>query len=160
MKMAWRDLFTYSFISLPPHPPVLVKLHCGQSLIPWNWEGQTQLSQIHTKTHTAKNRLSSQHQWHFFLLLVFNRSFSLVIHKSSKCPFQAAHKHPHRSPKMPLCGKSCWWSWAHSDSAPYSHKWWISKWMSTLQSARQGQFWASGLRCPSELARCWSRGVM
>lgn len=31
---------------------------------------------------------------------LFHKSFSLVIHKSAKCPFQAVHKHRHRSSKM------------------------------------------------------------
>lgn len=67
MKMAGRDLFTYSFISPPPQPPPAPdKLHCGRSLISWvGWDGHTPLKykQKTKKTpHAAKNTLSNQHQ--------------------------------------------------------------------------------------------------
>lgn len=141
MKIAWRDLFTYSSISPPPPPPPLVpvKLHCGRSLIPWDKDGRTHPFQIQTKTQLPKNSLFNQHQWLFSLLHLFHRSFSLVIHKSAKCPFQAAHKHPHRSSKMPPHSeaRAADGSEPTAVQLPTVRKWWMSEWMCILQSARQ-----------------------
>lgn len=78
MKIAWHDLFTYSFISLPSHP---VKLHHGQLLISWRNTPQ------YRHKHTAKSICSSQHQWLFVFLSVYNRSSNPAIHLSTNCPF-------------------------------------------------------------------------
>ena len=160
MKMAWRDLFTYSFISPPPFHLLLSLSNCTVEG-PWyrgiGRDGHTPLK--YTQKHTAKNSLSNQHQWLFFLLPVFHRSFSLVIHKSAKCPFQAAHKHPHRSLKMPPHSeaRAVVGSEPTAVQLPTVRKWWMSGWMCTLVcQARPMDF---GLRCPSELPRLWSRGV-
>lgn len=135
---------SYLFIYIPPTPHVPVKLHCGRSLILWDWYGWTHPS----NTHTVKNTLSNQHEWLFFYFPVFHRSFSLVIHKSAKCPFQAAHKHLidlqkcHHTEARVVDGSE-----PTAVQLPTVSKWWMSKWMCTLQSARQSQ-WILGWGVP------------
>lgn len=94
-----------TFLFIHSYPPFhillsLVILYCRRSQTSWEWEGWTHSSKIHTK--------NTHYQTHSFQSTstpppppIFHRSFSIDIHKSAKCPFQVAHKHPHRSPKMP-----------------------------------------------------------
>lgn len=133
----------YLFIYIPPFPPLLSLSNCTVEG-PWyrgiGRFGYTPLK--YTQKHTAKNTHSNQHQQLLFHRPVFHRSFSLVIHKSAKCPFQAAHKHPHRSPKMPphTEAKAVDGSEPTAVQLPTVRKWWMSELMCTLQSARQGRW--------------------
>lgn len=91
MKMAWRDLFIYSFIE-PPPPPYQNVL---QERRGWTYPSEN------THCQTLSFQSTSMIASFPCALPVFHRSFSFVIHKSTKCPFQDAHKHHHRFSKMP-----------------------------------------------------------
>lgn len=121
----------YLFIYIP-----LSASSCPWQMALWKvpdivgWVGWTYPSQIQKKTkkkqhtHTLPKTLFPININNSLSLPVFHRSFSLVIHKSAKCPFQAAHKHPHRSPKMPPHSeaRAVDGSEAHSSSAHYSQE--------------------------------------
>lgn len=120
MKMAWRDLFIYSFRSIPSSTATCP---CQISY------GRTQLklsSHTHTQNSPQKT-LYSQKGFFFSFLPAFHRSFSLVIHKSVKCPFQAAHKHPHTSSKMPPYSEARVARESTVVQLPTVREWWMSK---------------------------------
>lgn len=127
-----------------PHPSTKSTCSCqtacvtGLSYHGTGWDGHTRLKHTHARTHAPFPINTSDYPPPF----LFYRSFSLVIHKSAKCPFQAAHKHPHRSPKMPPHSEAR----AVDGSEPTAAglltggKWWMSEGADTLKSARQGQW--------------------
>lgn len=117
MKMAWRDLFIYSFIS-----PSTSSCPCQIAL--WKvpdtvglGKMETPLPITHKNTHSAKNILSNQHQRLFFSLSIFHWSFRPDVYKSAKCPFQAARKYL-------IDHQTC-----QHVQLPTVRKWWMSEWM-------------------------------
>jgi len=110
----------------PPIPPPPVNHTVQGSQILWDGEGWT-------SPHTVRNTLSNA-QWLLLSVPVFHRSFGPVIHKSSKCPFQAAHKHIidlqkcHRTLRREPCALS-----------PKRLSFLLSHWTSTFESAGHGR---------------------
>lgn len=122
--MAWHDLFIYSFIFPPLPSPFPVKLHHERpALILVDWEGWTH-PRWNTRKHTLPQSTSVS-----ISLAVFHTSFGFVVHKSAKCPFQAAHKHPHRSPKMPPNSEARAIDGGEPTEVqlPTARKWWMSE---------------------------------
>lgn len=127
--LTW-PFYLFIYIFLPPPQPVPVKE--GPRYHGIGRDGHTPLK------YTAKQNAFQSTS----MTPPPPRSFSLVIHKSAKCPFQAAHKHPHRSPKMPPHSEARAVDGSEPTAArlPTVRKWWMSEWMCTLQSAKQGRW--------------------